>query len=168
LGALAVLVAAALLAGYGLAPRRGLRLGWPTAALVAALGAVALWQAPASRTTAATIAGAEPWSETRVAAHLQRGRPVFVYFTADWCLTCKANEVSAIDRSEVRAAFKNAGVKVLAGDWTNGDPAITRFLESRGRAGVPLYLWYRPGAEPEELPQILTTSMLISRARSQS
>ena len=71
---------------------------------------------------------------------------MFVYFTADWCLTCKANEVAAIDRDEVRAAFKQAGVKVLVGDWTNGDPAITRFLESRGRAGVPLYLWYEPGA----------------------
>ena len=55
---------------------------------------------------------------------------------------------------------------VLAGDWTNGDPAIGRFLESRGRAGVPLYLWYDPGkAEPEELPQLLTPSMLIDRAR---
>jgi thiol:disulfide interchange protein len=58
------------------------------------------------------------------------------------------------------------GVKVLVGDWTNGDPAITRFLEERGRAGVPLYLWYEPRqAEPEELPQILTPGMLIDRAR---
>ena len=57
---------------------------------------------------------------------------------------------------------------MLAGDWTNGDPAITRLLESRGRAGVPLYLWYEPGrAEPEELPQVLTPSMLISRAQRQ-
>ena len=56
---------------------------------------------------------------------------MFVYFTADWCLTCKANEAAAIDRDEVRDAFGKAGVKVLAGDWTNGDPAITRFLESR-------------------------------------
>ena len=72
----------------------------------------------------------------------------------------------AIDRAEVRAAFKRNGVTVLAGDWTNGDPAITRFLEQRGRAGVPLYLWYAPGkAEPEELPQILTPAMLIARAR---
>ena len=58
------------------------------------------------------------------------------------------------------------GVKVLAGDWTNGDPAITRFLESQGRAGVPYYLWYAPGKPPEALPQILTPSMLISRAQS--
>ena len=91
---------------------------------------------------------------------------MFVYFTADWCLTCKANEAAAIDRDEVRDAFRKAGVHVLVGDWTNGDPAITRFLESRGRAGVPLYLWYEPGnAEPEELPQILTPAMLIARAR---
>jgi thiol:disulfide interchange protein len=73
--------------------------------------------------------------------------------------------VAAIDRGEVREAFENAGVKVLAGDWTNGDPEITRFLETRGRAGVPLYLWYEPGGEVEELPQILTPSMLIDRAR---
>ena len=90
---------------------------------------------------------------------------MFVYFTADWCLTCKANEAVAIERAEVQSAFKAAGVRVLVGDWTNGDPAITRFLDSRGRAGVPLYLWYQPGREAEELPQVLTPAMLISRAR---
>ena len=74
-------------------------------------------------------------------------------------------ELSRIDRDEVREAFKKAGVTVLAGDWTNGEPEITRFLESRGRAGVPLYLWYEPGRGVEELPQILTPSMLIDRAR---
>jgi thiol:disulfide interchange protein len=91
---------------------------------------------------------------------------MFVYFTADWCLSCKVNEAAAIDRSEVRDAFKAAGVKVLAGDWTNGDPAITRFLESRNRAGVPYYLWYAPGQELEELPQVLTPAILISRAQA--
>ena len=96
---------------------------------------------------------------------VKNGQPAFVYFTADWCLTCKANEAAAINRKDVQDAFKAAGVRVLAGDWTNGDPEITRFLESRGRAGVPLYLWYEPGREVEELPQILTPSMLIDRAR---
>ena len=135
-------------------------------ALVVVIVAVA--RVPASpMTRISSIAGAEPWSEALVAEHLSQDHSVFVYFTADWCLTCKVNEVSAIDRAEVRDAFRAAGVRVAAGDWTNGDPAITRFLESRGRAGVPLYLWYRPGAEPEELPQILTPDMLISRARSQ-
>ena len=80
-----------------------------------------------------------------VASYVRQGNPVFVYFTADWCLTCKVNEAAAIDRDEVRAVFRNGGVKVLAGDWTNGDPEITRFLESRGAGpGVPLYLWYAP------------------------
>ena len=97
---------------------------------------------------------------------MRQGKPVFVYFTADWCLTCKVNEAAAIDRDEVRAAFKRAGVTLLAGDWTNGDPAITRFLESRGRAGVPFYLWYAPGKPAEELPQVLTPAMLIYRAQS--
>lgn len=110
-------------------------------------------------------AGAEPWSDLKVANYVAAHQPVFVYFTADWCLSCKVNEAAAIDRGEVRDAFKKAGVKVLVGDWTKSDPAITRFLEDRGRAGVPFYLWYAPGKEPEELPQILTPGMLISRAR---
>ena len=110
--------------------------------------------------------GAEPWSELAVARYGAARKPMFVYFTADWCLTCKANEAAAIERDSTRDAFKQAGVKVLVGDWTNGEPAITRLLESRGRAGVPLYLWYRPGnPEPEELPQVLTPSMLSDRAR---
>jgi thiol:disulfide interchange protein len=110
--------------------------------------------------------GAEAWSEAAVARYREEGRLLFVYFTADWCLTCKANEAAAIEREAVRDAFGKAGVKVLVGDWTNGDPAITRFLERRGRAGVPLYLWYAPGqAEPEELPQVLTPGMLTDRAQ---
>jgi len=134
-------------------------------AVVVVIAAVA--RVPASPTaTLSAPSGAEQWSEARVASYVAQGHPVFVYFTADWCLTCKANEAAAIDRAEVRAAFKKADVKVLAGDWTNGDPAITRFLENRGRAGVPLYLWYAPGKPPEELPQLLTPSMLTSRAQA--
>ena len=132
--------------------------------LVVVVAAVARVPAsPAARVS--SIEGAERWSEARVAAELRQGHPVFVYFTADWCLTCKANEVAAIDRGEVREAFRKAGVKVVAGDWTNGDPAITRFLEAHGRAGVPYYVWYKPGREPEELPQVLTPSELISRTQ---
>ena len=167
-GLAATAVIAAALAWIGWRQRGGSAVGWVAVPALMALTGAAIWFVPQRPPNAVNIPrGAEPWSEAAVARHLAEGRPVFVYFTADWCLTCKANEVTAIERSEVRAAFKQAGVKVLAGDWTNGDPAITRFLESRGRAGVPLYLWYRPGAQPEELPQILTTSMLISRARSQ-
>jgi DsbC/DsbD-like thiol-disulfide interchange protein/cytochrome c biogenesis protein CcdA len=146
--------------------KRGSSVAWVGAIGALALVAIGIPLVPQRAATAQAVGGAEPWSEARVTALQKHGKPAFVYFTADWCLTCKVNEVGAIDRSEVREAFKQAGVQVLAGDWTNGDPAITRFLESRGRAGVPLYLWYAPGRSPEELPQVLTPAMLISRARA--
>ncbi len=169
-GLVLAILAAALLVGLlyslGYVQRRGLKSGWAVAVLSAAVVGLAVWQVPSRSISVGTIAGAEKWSAARTASYLARGHSVFVYFTADWCLTCKANEVAAIDREEVRDAFRQADVKVLAGDWTDGDPAITRFLESRGRAGVPLYLWYTPGEQPEELPQILTPSMLISRAQA--
>jgi thiol:disulfide interchange protein len=134
-------------------------------ALVVIVAAVARVPAtPAARLAAP--AGTEVWSEAKANRYLAEGHPVFVYFSAVWCLTCTANEAAAIDRGEVRDAFRNGGVKVLAGDWTSGDPAITRFLEAHGRAGVPYYLWYAPGKPPEELPQLLTPAMLTSRARS--
>jgi DsbC/DsbD-like thiol-disulfide interchange protein/cytochrome c biogenesis protein CcdA len=134
--------------------------------LVVVIAAVA--RVPASPTARiASLSGAEPWSEARAANYVSQGKPVFVYFTADWCLSCKVNEATSIDRDEVRDAFRKGGVEVLAGDWTNGDPAITRFLESQGRAGVPLYLWYAPGKPVEQLPQVLTPAMLISRALAQ-
>jgi thiol:disulfide interchange protein len=140
--------------------------GWGALAFAAVMIPSTIIKLPASGAPVVRIPlGAEAWSPEAVRAELAKGHPVFVYFTADWCLTCKANEAAAIEREATRDAFGKAGVKVLVGDWTNGDPAITRFLESRGRAGVPLYLWYQPGkAEPEELPQILTPGMLSDRA----
>jgi DsbC/DsbD-like thiol-disulfide interchange protein/cytochrome c biogenesis protein CcdA len=155
-----------LLYGAGQRQREGHRIYWalPVALALAALLIVVV--PPSSPARAQSVAGAQPWSEAAVAADVRQRKPVFVYFTADWCLSCKVNEATSIDRSEVRDAFKAAGVQVLAADWTNGDPTITRFLESRGRAGVPYYLWYAPGKAPEELPQVLTPGMLISRAQS--
>jgi thiol:disulfide interchange protein/DsbC/DsbD-like thiol-disulfide interchange protein len=152
--------------GAGRLQRQGRAGAWGgvAAALLLVVAGVALM--PRHGTVTQRVEGAETWSEARVARYVQERRPMFVYFTADWCLSCKVNEAAAIDRAEVRDAFKQAGVKVFAGDWTDGDPAITRFLESRGRAGVPLYLWYAPGREPEELPQVLTPAMLISRAQA--
>jgi DsbC/DsbD-like thiol-disulfide interchange protein/cytochrome c biogenesis protein CcdA len=165
IGAAATILLALLLAGLGSVQRQGNGKAWMIAALAGMLLAVAVWQVPSRSASAPQIAGGEAWSSAKVASYTAAGHPVFVYFTADWCLTCKANEATAIGRDQVEEAFARNGVKVLVGDWTNGDPAITRFLESRGRAGVPLYLWYAPGKPPEELPQILTPGMLISRAR---
>jgi DsbC/DsbD-like thiol-disulfide interchange protein/cytochrome c biogenesis protein CcdA len=165
IGAAAVLAVALAIIGrnqrIGAAvPVFGLALAGVT--LVAAIG----FAPDKEQTSAAAPEGAAVWSEAAVNRDLAQGHPAFVYFTADWCLTCKVNEAAAIDRKPVRDAFKAAGVQVLAGDWTNGDPEITRFLESRGRAGVPLYLWYAPGKAVEELPQVLTPAMLISRAQA--
>ena len=165
-GLVAVAVLAGALAWIGWRQRGGSAAGVAGLAAVTALVAAAVVAVPERPATATRIVqGVDSWSQDRVAAALAKGRPVFVYFTADWCLTCKANEAAAIDRSDVRAAFRKATVEVMVGDWTNGDPAITRFLDSRGRAGVPLYLWYEPGKDAEELPQVLTPTMLISRAR---
>jgi DsbC/DsbD-like thiol-disulfide interchange protein/cytochrome c biogenesis protein CcdA len=157
-----------LFAAYeaGKLQRHGKGGAWGGALAAVALAAVGISLIPQRAAVTQEVAGAQVWSEAKTASYLAQGRPVFVYFTADWCLTCKANEAAAIDRDEVRAAFNKAGVKVLAGDWTNGDPVITRFLEAHGRAGVPFYLWYAPGKQPEELPQVLTPSALISRAQS--
>jgi DsbC/DsbD-like thiol-disulfide interchange protein/cytochrome c biogenesis protein CcdA len=154
-----------LLFGAGQRQRDGKRILW-AAPVAVALSALVVFVVPQPSPDAVRVAGAEQWSEARVVRYVQQGKPVFVYFTADWCLTCKVNEATAIDRGEVRDAFRKADVKVLAGDWTNGDPAITRFLETQGRAGVPLYLWYAPGKGAEQLPQVLTPAMLISRAQA--
>ena len=164
-GLTAALLIAVALVLVGVSQRRGGPLPIVSLVLVtvALIGTVAF--APQPRAAEASTDGAAKWSEAAVQEQLSQGHPAFVYFTADWCLSCKVNEAAAIDRSEVQNAFNKAGVKVFAGDWTDGDPAITRFLESQGRAGVPFYLWYQPGKPPEQLPQVLTPSMLIERAQ---
>jgi thiol:disulfide interchange protein len=153
--------------------QRAGKMAWPAFGLVAApflvFGAVAL---PASferptKDLAASLLQPRKFSELEVNnATLSEGKPVFLWFTADWCVTCKVNESVAIEREEVRQAFEEAGVIAMVGDWTVRDEEITRFLTEQGAAGVPLYLWYEPGAgEPEQLPQILTPEMLVERAR---
>jgi thiol:disulfide interchange protein len=114
-----------------------------------------------AQAAASPLAG-EKFSEDRLAALRGEGRPVFVYFTADWCITCKVNEKAVLQREEVSRAFAEQGVAVLVGDWTGGDAAIGRFLESQGRSGVPLYIYYAPGKGPEILPQLLTVSRVLS------
>ena len=105
----------------------------------------------------------QPFSEARLAALTAERKPVFVYFTADWCVTCKVNEKAAIERREVIDAFAKSGTQVLVGDWTRGDAAISKFLASQGRSGVPLYLYYAPGvASPKVLPQVLTPGILTA------
>lgn len=105
----------------------------------------------------------EPYSAARLEALLSEGRPVFAYFTADWCVTCKVNERVAINRAETASFFEAQGIVVLVGDWTRQDPAITKMLETYGRAGVPMYLYFPSGATvagAKILPQILTPAII--------
>ena len=106
------------------------------------------------------------WSVETVETLLAENKPVFAYFTADWCITCKYNERVALQSVRVLDFFEREGVQVLVGDWTSEDPAITAELERHGRAGVPLYLFYEVGGSidsPAILPEILTPDLVISR-----
>ncbi|MFN5783249.1 MAG: thioredoxin family protein, partial [Novosphingobium sp.] len=113
----------------------------------------------------ASLLDAQPFSEDALAKARASGKPVFLYMTADWCLSCKVNERVAIEREPTRDAFKQAGVIVLRGDWTRRDPGITRFLTAQGAAGIPLYLWYPAGGgTPRQLPQVLGPDSLVELA----
>jgi thiol:disulfide interchange protein len=151
--------------------QRSGKMAWPAFGLVAApfliFGAFALPSAyaPPAREPIASLLEPRLFSRDALADARASGRPVFVWFTADWCVTCKVNESIAIEREATAAAFEEAGVVAMVGDWTIRDEAITAFLTEQGAAGVPLYLWYEPGAaEPEQLPQVLTPDMLVERA----
>lgn len=109
-----------------------------------------------------------PFSPEALATARAAGTPTFLYFTADWCLTCKVNEKGALSDPAVATAFRKAGIEVMVGDWTRPDPAIARFLEQKGRAGIPLYLFYRADGTVTELPQLLTTTMLEDLASPRS
>ena len=168
--ALALLVAtgfAVVLWAAGRRQSRGLGFGWPALALLLIATIAGVWLVDRAKAApgpvAAASAGHEPFSEARLATLRAEGRPVFAYFTADWCLSCKVNEKVAIDTDATRAAFQAKNVAVLVGYWTDGDPALGRFIERHNRAGVPLYLYYAKGAaEPQVLPQVLTPSTLTS------
>jgi DsbC/DsbD-like thiol-disulfide interchange protein/cytochrome c biogenesis protein CcdA len=123
-----------------------------------------VYQSPTRSGEAEGLIAATPFSEAALAEARASGQPVFVWFTADWCVTCKVNESVAIEREATKAAFEKAGVKALVGDWTRRDPAITRFLTANGAAGVPLYLWYPAGGEARQLPQVLTPDSLVELA----
>jgi thiol:disulfide interchange protein DsbD len=125
--------------------------------------AVPVAAAPGSAAgAAADAAGAVPFSEERLAELRAQGRPVFVNFTAAWCITCLVNERTSLSAAGVQAAMAEKGVVYMKGDWTNRDAVIAAVLERFGRSGVPLYLYYRPGAaEPEVLPQILTEGLVL-------
>ncbi len=140
---------------------------WVALAVLGVSAGTGLWRIPIVQADreAKSVLNAQPFSEAALTSARASGKPVFLYFTADWCLTCKVNERVAIEREATRNAFAKAGVTVLVGDWTRRDPAITRFLSAQGAAGVPLYLWYPAGGgAPQQLPQVLGPDALVDLA----
>jgi thiol:disulfide interchange protein len=166
-----VLLFVALLWLIGRRQRTGNRVAYLGVLALAMVGLAITAVLPAT-IRAPSVAGpgvlpSAPFSEAALASARASGKPVFVYFTADWCLTCKVNERIAIEREEVRDAFAATGVTVLVGDWTRRDAAITRYLTANGAAGVPFYQWFPAGSgAAEQLPQVLTPAMLVDRAKA--
>ena len=175
--ALAPLFAAGLLLALGLwlygagqaaraAGARGvLHLTAAAVALVlAGAGAVIAARAPVASgpVEASGALPSQPWSVEAVRAAQAAGRPVLVDFTADWCVTCKINERSALASPGVAEAIRRTDAVYLVADWTRRDDAIAAELQRHGRSGVPLYLVYAPGAaEPRVLPQLLTEGVVV-------
>ncbi|TXH29296.1 MAG: DUF255 domain-containing protein, partial [Elusimicrobia bacterium] len=110
----------------------------------------------------------ESYSEERLAEARAQGAPVFVDFTAAWCLTCQVNERTTLSARSVEAALKENNVVALKADWTNRDPVITAALERHGRSGVPLYVFYPAGQDPVLLPALLKPNDVINAVKGES
>lgn len=109
--------------------------------------------------------GWRPFTAEALQTELNAGHAVFVDFTAAWCITCKFNEATVLESTAVREAFARHGIVKFKADWTNADPAITKFLKQFGRPGVPLYVFYPAGksAEPVVFPELLTQSIILDK-----
>jgi thiol:disulfide interchange protein DsbD len=170
LGALVVLALAAWALGSpGQSGRTRIVVGGFSVVLLA--GALA-WVVPALRAEppAASSAGSatsaetgwQAWSAARMAEATAEGRPVFVDFTAAWCVTCQVNKRSTLSRAEIEAAFAEKRVLLLRADWTRRDPAITAELARLGRSGVPVYALYAPG---QSAPRLLSELLSVDEVR---
>jgi len=114
--------------------------------------------------SAAGADGWQPYSVARVEALRAEGTPVFIDFTAAWCLTCQVNERVALANAEVAKRFREEGVTLLKADWTRRDDEITQALAGYGRQGVPVYILYgrEAGSAPRFLPELLTPAIVLS------
>ncbi|MEM0953658.1 MAG: protein-disulfide reductase DsbD [Pseudomonadota bacterium] len=133
----------------------------------AMVGALLVIPSPMFNQTQATSSSgghaSDGWSVKTLDTLLAEGKPVFVNVTADWCITCLANEKGTLGSASVEAAMESAGITYLVADWTDYDAGIADFLATFGRNGVPLYLVYsgKPGEAPQVLPQLLTPGIVL-------
>ncbi|TAK99977.1 MAG: hypothetical protein EPO08_15010 [Rhodospirillaceae bacterium] len=152
---------------WGIAARSEVgRRAWGIVALIAIVLSLSIVGSLRPRTvntlSSPTVGAlAEPFSTGRLAELRAQGRPVFVYFTAAWCITCLVNERVALSQPEVAEALRAHHVAYLKADWTNRNPEITAALHDLGRDGVPVYVIYSDQGAPRLLPQIITPRMVI-------
>jgi thiol:disulfide interchange protein DsbD len=173
-------VLAALLSSFLLLAIAGWFLGrWPVkrwaavvaAAILLAVIAISVLAPRKLATSSDTLSGNlapgetsglwQPWSQEAVTRSLGAGQPVFVDFTASWCLSCQVNERVALRTPEVEQAFQARNVVLMKADWTRHDEAITAALTALDRSGVPAYALYTPGqSDPVMLPEVLTPGIV--------
>lgn len=173
LAVLAAMLLLALAAWMWSASRNAARTTRRTASICAALvfcaALTALWFVRQSPITAVptqaqnTTLKAEPYSQARLTQLQSENRAVFINATAAWCITCLVNEKTTFASDAVKQAFARYNIAYLVADWTNRNPEITRLLEANKRSGVPLYLYFAPGAQTSNvLPQVLTPGDIIA------
>jgi thiol:disulfide interchange protein/DsbC/DsbD-like thiol-disulfide interchange protein len=178
-GAVALLLGAVLLLGmaawvlnrWSAALSRTARIVSRTVVTAMVLGAISLAvigaqnPAPTSGTSPSTSDAAWiSYSATTVDSLRAAGRPVFIDFTAAWCITCQVNKRTVLSTPAVTNAFEANNVALVRADWTHRDAEITRALESHGRSGVPLYVYYEnENASPDLLPEVLTKDIVLRR-----
>ncbi|MEE8056253.1 MAG: protein-disulfide reductase DsbD [Pseudomonadales bacterium] len=137
-----------------------------TVAAICTAVAIAVLSSPLLKSAPPGLDGNQQWvaySPETLHQLRQQGKPVFINITADWCITCLANEKIALSSDRFTQALSDAGMIYMKGDWTNHDPEITALLRQYGRNGIPLYLAYPADLNSPEiiLPQILTTDRVI-------
>ncbi len=125
---------------------------------------------PPSRSSSKSAAQTnwQPYTQALLQQYLSQGKPVFVDFTADWCLSCQVNQRVVLDNPDVQRRLANSGVELLKADWTRHDPAITQALARLGRSGIPTYALYsgKPNQPPQLLPAVLTSGILLNALHS--
>jgi thiol:disulfide interchange protein DsbD len=159
-GALLALLVAMSMVVWALTLRGRTRLALASLAILGV--ALVGWTTGAAITRPAAVSSAaakddrwQAWAPERVQQLVAAGQPVFVDFTAAWCVTCQYNKKATLADAEVLADFDSKKVAMLRADWTRRDPAITAALTSLGRSGVPLYVLQAPGKAPVVLTEIL-------------